>query len=237
MPLDRVTITGADCATSPSELMALSEQYPFVEWGILASKSRGGCPRYPSWEWMTRPEFEAMGNLSLHVCGHWMREILRGDNLIAELMAISKRIQFNFKPHMVPEDVSGFCRILKGMAKQFIFQVDHDGNDVLQSVSEQEENIDAFGLFDASGGTGKLPDSWPEPYFMTTDSAYAYCGYAGGLSPDNLAEQLPLIDAASKGARYWIDMESGVRTDDMLDMGKVRRVLEICKDFMATGFY
>jgi hypothetical protein len=28
---------------------------------------------------------------------------------------------------------------------------------------------------------------------------------------------------------FWIDMESGVRTDDWFDIDKVRRVLEICE--------
>ena len=29
---------------------------------------------------------------------------------------------------------------------------------------------------------------------------------------------------------FWIDMESGVRTDDWFDLDKVRRVLAICNE-------
>ena len=52
--LTRVTITGADDAVDPGALVALSAEFPFVEWGILFSKSREGEARYPSAEWAAR---------------------------------------------------------------------------------------------------------------------------------------------------------------------------------------
>ncbi len=52
-------------------------------------------------------------------------------------------------------------------------------------------------------------------------------GYAGGLKPSNIAQQLPLIAAAAGDGPYWIDMESGVRdADDRFDLGKCRAVCE-----------
>jgi hypothetical protein len=41
------------------------------------------------------------------------------------------------------------------------------------------------------------------------------------LNPDNIEEQNAAI--ASTG-RYWLDMESGVRTDDWLDLDKCESV-------------
>ena len=47
-----VTVTGADDSVNPVSLLDLSERYPFVEWGILLSKSGVGNSRFPSYEWL-----------------------------------------------------------------------------------------------------------------------------------------------------------------------------------------
>ena len=54
-------------------------------------------------------------------------------------------------------------------------------------------------------------------------------GYAGGISPDNVADKLTYLFENVRDGEFWIDMESGVRTDDWFDLDKVRRVLEICQ--------
>lgn len=50
--LERVTITGADDSTDISQLVELSQEFPFVEWGILVSRRSEGGPRFPSREWI-----------------------------------------------------------------------------------------------------------------------------------------------------------------------------------------
>jgi len=73
-------------------------------------------------------------------------------------------------------------------------------------------------LVDGSGGRGVLPREWVRP---ATEQAV---GFAGGLSPDTLLEQLPRIQAAACG-KWWIDMENGVRdADDWFDVERVRSV-------------
>jgi hypothetical protein len=53
-----------------------------------------------------------------------------------------------------------------------------------------------------------------------------FCGYADGLNPDNIGVALPAIAACvPEGQPYWIDMESGVRTDDRFDLDKCELVL------------
>jgi hypothetical protein len=121
---------------------------------------------------------------------------------------------------------------------QFIFQIDGDGQNAhlnsLFAVLDRASGIDIVGLFDVSGGAGILPGAWPKPFFMLDDEQYDYHGYAGGLGPDNLTEQIPLITKSADGARHWIDMESGVRSknDVEFDLAKVRRCLEIAKPFV-----
>jgi phosphoribosylanthranilate isomerase len=60
-------------------------------------------------------------------------------------------------------------------------------------------------LFDASGGRGVSPAGWMYPLANTR------CGYAGGLGPDNLVDQLRLIDTVAGNSLYWVDMEGKLR--------------------------
>ncbi len=94
--LDRVTITGADDTVDINELVLLTDDFPFVEWGVLLSQSRMGQPRYPTFNWIKRlleaknayivnkiehmpgkwvGQTAKLFNLSGHLCGRWVRDI------------------------------------------------------------------------------------------------------------------------------------------------------------------
>ncbi|MCY1371480.1 hypothetical protein D9M69_586260 [compost metagenome] len=75
-------------------------------------------------------------------------------------------------------------------------------------------------LFDTSFGTGASPMNWP-----SLPSEGPFCGYSGGINPGNVRDVLRSIDA-KPGYLYWIDMESGVRTDGWLDLAKCE---EVCR--------
>jgi hypothetical protein len=234
MRLDRVTITGADETIGrPDNLLALTKEFPFVEWGILISNkhTRTGDFRFPASTWIS----DLMGvippeRLSLHVCGSWVREMLMGTvNIPRWIIPGFGRIQLNFHEDKTKCKPAAFHNALFSLgAQQFIFQIDGAiGNKHLESLHANDgyaSYVDAVPLFDISGGAGILPTEWPKPMF--TDQ---YHGYAGGLGPDNLEQQLPLIAAAAGETRIWIDMETRVRSDDDLqfDLAKVRRCLEI----------
>lgn len=76
-------------------------------------------------------------------------------------------------------------------------------------------------LLDASGGEG----------VDTSLVAFAgrKVGYAGGINADNVGDKLTFLMENEQVGDFWIDMESGVRTDDWFDLDKVRKVLEICE--------
>jgi hypothetical protein len=97
-----------------------------------------------------------------------------------------------------------------------------------------------------------LPKAWPNPiYLKSTESGqvlnrWDYHGYAGGLGPDNLEEQIPrILEAASyKGfskeiqeGDIWIDMETKVRSDQdrQFDLEKVEHCLEIAAPHIKIG--
>jgi phosphoribosylanthranilate isomerase len=242
MNLDRVTITGADDSIQPQALADLSAEFPFVEWAILLG-SREGFPRWPSTEW--REELERTSrtlrgigsmNLSLHLCGRPLRDLLLHGTFPVKLARGYQRMQFNFHGEPVRLDMARLCVRLRELAalgtEQFIFQIDGlDGQQVLIDINHAgPHDFTCVPLFDLSHGAGLVPGEWPKPL-----APGVYHGYAGGLGPDNLAEQLPKIAAAAGEARIWIDMETRVRSDGdrLFDLDKVQEVLEIAKPFIG----
>jgi hypothetical protein len=242
MHLDRVTITGADESVRPEDLVRLSERYPFVEWGILVSRSRAGTSRYPSVTWLMDLQAASRGAapmaLSLHICGHWVRHLLQGVNELPSWMPKAfERVQLNFHAERTPCSSQAFVGALGslGLRRQFIFQVDGVmGNRHLEGLPREVagKKIDAVPLFDRSGGAGLLPSSWPAPAEHS-----GYVGYAGGLGPENLEEQIENIARAAGRTRFWIDMETRVRSADdrLFDLEKVERSLKTAARFVNAA--
>src|SRR3990167_513431 len=200
MQLDRVTITGADNSISPEARIIISQAYPWVEWGILVSASSQGAPRFPTGMWIFELQELARQHLlqlSLHICGRWVRKLLTGINeLPVGLLGEFQRVQLNFHAERTLCIPQNLWKALQNYHdRQFIFQLDDaGGNAHLEALLGENPllgpSLDAVALFDTSGGAGILPSAWPQPVMMANDTEYAYHGYAGGLGPDNLAEQL-----------------------------------------------
>lgn len=231
--LSRVTITGADDNTDPKQLIALSEEFSFVEWGILVSARHEGTPRFPSRKWMDNFQSEIGSkyiNLSMHVCGSWIRQLLKGEldwNTLPKLLSNCQRVQLNTHA-LVHESALDYLKVLKQLPKkQFIFQWDGVNDHFIYPAKHAGINVAA--LFDMSGGAGILPEKWPT-------AQYAFpCGYAGGLSPSNIEEQVNLIEKACLNYSYWVDMEGRVRTSDgKLDMKAVGDMLETVNMLMEN---
>jgi hypothetical protein len=232
MKLDRVTITGADHTIAGHEqLLRIAELYPFVEWGILLSSSSEGRPRFPPLRWIEDFLSVHRGHgwsISGHLCGAWVRNLCAGGTLFEqERPSIARRfdrMQLNFhasrhdvRPHDLVRGLQHYSPALG-----YIFQFDDVNNGLLEYAAAA--GVKTAPLFDISGGAGILPDAWPKPIGE-------YNGYAGGLSPYNLREQLERIAEAAGDARVWIDVETHVRTDvrgvETFDVDKVERFLEI----------
>lgn len=229
-----VTITGADDSIDPALLVELSTEFPFVEWGILVSKNNYGTPRFPSLTWLLKlrglkHDFRTL-KLSCHLCGTFVRELVKGNDTIIQIMGpmwhIFERVQINF--HAIPHEFSNqMIRIMSKYPKQqYIFQYDGVNDVIVSKASITGCNVST--LFDKSGGAGILPDRWPQLLEGIK------CGYAGGLSPDNLEDQIKKIESIVGDTEIWIDMETHVRSDQdrLFDVVKVRKCLEISAPFV-----
>src|SRR5438477_157589 len=98
MHLNRVTITGADDSTSIQQMVDLSGEFPFAEWGILVSRRQEGSYRFPSREWMERLAAVSGLHLSMHICGAWVRQMFVGEldwSHLPGLLKSCQRLQIN----------------------------------------------------------------------------------------------------------------------------------------------
>ena len=234
MKITKVTMTGADDSIAPEALHPISQKYPFVEWGILRSRSQNGSNRFPSQKWikaLNQSQSPASRlHLCAHLCGKYVREVLEDGNFEwltekNEFTNIYERIQVNFhaERHKVHHE---FSEIISGNSDyEFIFQMDGTPHNerIFYDVLQAEANV--VPLFDISGGIGAVPSVWPEPL------PAVYCGYAGGLGPETIVEQLKKIEHVVGDREIWIDMETRIRSnhDSQFDLEKVVECLELAK--------
>lgn len=228
--ITRFTITGADNSIKPEELIPITEKFPFVEWGILASKSQMGGRRFPSMKWIqTLQEIKPKEmNLSLHLCGRWVRDLLQSDfsfiEQLGETWKIFNRVQINTHAEFHWYVEEAIEKLSHFQDKEFIFQYDNVNTELIDVAKKTKVNFSA--LFDLSHGIGILPDKCPD---LLTN---VKCGYAGGLSPINLKDQIIKIEQKARDTEIWIDMETHVRSnnDQLFDLSKVIQCLEIAKE-------
>jgi phosphoribosylanthranilate isomerase len=227
MKLHTVTISGPDDGTSHQDLLALSREYPFVEWGVLLSSREEARPRYPSREWIDGLEMLASQDVSLsgHVCGGLASRICKGRFAEQLDRPLFQRMQLNVA-QFFQKDVRdvGMMAACLPRTREYIIQVGQavDEGIALAKGLQQHGHCVSI-LFDASGGRGLLPEQWPRP-----EPGIKF-GYAGGLGPENIDAQLSTLASLADDAPIWIDMETSVRTQDgqRLDLDKVRSCLEI----------
>jgi len=226
--LTRVTITGADDGVDPYALAALSEKYPFVEWGLLMSKKRFGEPRYPSKLWLLNvADVVGFKRLSYHLCGEFARRAMGGDPTMVPRQI--ERMQLNgFSGYRLPCLVAAeACREL-----EFILQCDSAGALLnADELREQHGYQNVVALWDPSGGAG----SWlmeSGGWLPRQSDVKLPFGYAGGISEHNIEDTIAAL-CNGTGNPTWIDLESGARTDDKFDLAKVERILKLAAPFVT----
>ena len=253
-----VTVTGADDSVKPSDLAEVAAEYPFVEFGILFSGTKNRVrivegdppipnkPRFPSFDWMMEllchVEPKSHLALSCHLCGQSARDFLEGVFLGGPqpINTHFRRCQVN--THGILHDFH--ARRLRETVRQMtingqrvIFQYDNvNANAMLACVGRhvhdeyESADLSIAALYDLSHGGGVLPEEWSHPLARTAIP----CGFAGGLSPENVAGQIEKIMQVMGDAPFWIDAETHLRSPDdrQFDLAKVRRFLEAAKPYV-----
>jgi hypothetical protein len=105
------------------------------------------------------------------------------------------------------------------------------GHEVIENVPNN-----VHFLFDSSGGNGLYDDT----LFYTEPILDYYTGYAGGINCENVESICKIITEHKpttlayhpNNTNCWIDLESGVRTNNEFDLEKVETILKITSKFV-----
>jgi hypothetical protein len=235
-----ITFTGVDERTDFDRLIdlviAAGNNARFLEWGVLYAPSKAGTGgRYPSLEWLedfAAKANEAGLNIALHICGQAVKDLLesvrtreRSDS-VRRLLALAEkfgRVQLNTVGKEADEYVFKqlIALLSRNQNRTCVLLQWNERNQALCRRLSMEHSFEA--LVDGSGGRGIVPAGWPS----LSGHDVRRVGYAGGLGPNNILEQLPLIYAAAGDKTFWIDMEQSLR-DENDDF-----VLDRCQQVLA----
>lgn len=226
--LKHITFTGIGTDTDFKALREIQNEFPHIEWGVLMSRNwEKNGPRYFNPDRLYDLKFMELNlNLSCHVCGSVAREALKNNwepmkQLTHYHYDIFQRCQLNIGS-TDPTPKTPFLR-KPLFLKELIIQQKSENDLLAFDTIIDRSNMSV--LLDASGGRGI--DTPFKPFHRLGLKV----GYAGGLTPNNVGDKLYHLLREVDGD-FWIDMESGVRTDEQFDLLKVNKVLCICKEVM-----
>lgn len=208
-PPSFIAFTGVDRTDLLPGMKRLSARYP-IEWGVLVDPDQEDKPLFP--DAAVRAALLAERDLrwAAHVCGAGARDIVAAPRTTAVGVAGVQRIQVNHSfQGSAPDQVAA--------ARDYGRRL--GARTVLQCAGAFPGQTGVDWLYDVSFGTGVKPERWP----ALPGEDGPFCGYSGGIGPDTVGDILARI-AAPAGALYWIDMESGVRTDGAFDLAKCETV-------------
>jgi hypothetical protein len=225
MNIKYVTFTGVDNWTDLDELERIQQQYPYAEFGVLASYhwSENG-PRFPEPSVFDNLKGRKL-NLSLHLCGSLAIKCVQHDfepaiALLGDNFNLFKRVQLNMHLNQAtPEQLAALT--LKDSLEQIIVQM-HQPDLCRTFLAAGHHSPNLCYLLDSSGGAGI-----DTPIDIVSQPGIEV-GYAGGMGVSNVWSKLKTLLQHESGSVFWIDMETKVRTHEILDLELVKQVLALC---------
>ena len=233
--LNLVSFVGVDEQTALVDLDRISVSFVTgfnVEWSVLYSDSKSVTKnaRYPSYDFckafLERAAMTLYTQGSLHLCGTVIDRYLKQEPDVMALCKPARRIQLNLNIHSYPDH--------EKLADDILTVASNNGHHVILQQNKTKEkfmevfmgkaNIAFSLLHDGSGGFGReitevVP---PHPKHNT--------GYAGGIKPENVSRIVELIEKNNPDNRpYYIDMESGIRENNIFSVEKCRQVIQNLK--------
>ena len=223
MRLDYCTFTGVDEQTSLKDIEDISSVFVAAEWGFLWSHAGKENPRYPSFEFITTAltDLPSNVNCSLHFCGRSVENLLKGEvteTILLNLMSKRRgRVQLNFS-----EVDLGALREILDKFPNIGFITQH--NTLTENLWHHFAGLNNYSILFDEGVPQK---SWPKPF------PEVYCGYAGGINPDNIEQNLEQITETIGNQNFWIDIETGVRNPEtnLLDLSACQKCLELSQSY------
>jgi hypothetical protein len=239
-----VSFVGVDTQTDLDALRAIQDlrhlgDAPVIEWGVLYSPQRAGKQkRYPTLNFVEdflMNEANANIRMSLHLCGAAVEEYLYDENSVARKLVNEGlcRTQLNFAmdKYDAEELANLIVKLVVSEGHNLIVQHNKSKKKFVETLISKFQNVtNTTGwvdfLYDGSGGFGRVIEKFDPPI-----NGY-FTGYAGGLKPENVEQIVRGIGKVAND-NYYIDMESGVRTNDLLDLEKCKAIMQTLENMRA----
>lgn len=225
MNLRYISLTGADDQVNISHLESFSKRYPLFECAILMFPERDSLARNPSKAWREKFYQSTVKNRAIHLCGSAINKLANEDQeLLGELQYVG-RVQINLKPQWASVEL--VQQLIKVVEKypQIEFITQHNELNIPYFQYWDKVSNHSY-LYDASLGKGLAPEIWLAPIENKAT------GYAGGMNNDNVLANVIKIAKVSGQTPVWIDMETGIRTNDEFDLGKAEKVLALVTQYV-----
>ena len=220
------------------------------------SKMSAGMPRNVWFNDLLRVARDEVDmNLAIHINMEWADYICAKGvipDIILNWMKLEKshnkplikRIQLNM-PKTTAENINmdGIIEIFDYFHdREFIFQYKKDNIPAIRKLHRAVKKINKYRLkdqrlnfsllFDESGGCGQPPKEWRKPVYKTKVHPM---GYSGGMSPDNVIENLNKINAVVPEHRdIWIDAEGKLKSQTVFN-AKALFDVELAKGYVRRA--
>lgn len=228
--LSLISFVGVDEQTNLDEVQNFKSPIK-TEFSVLFSdsKSLSKDKRYPSYKFCEYfLKSKVVGNLfSLHLCGDVIDRYFLEEDDVLQLANLAHRIQLNL-------NISKYKGYDK-LSDNIINMISKHNHNIILQENNTKRNFNQFLLktissslydkinllHDGSGGFGREISSIEVP------SKYHFTGYAGGIKPQNVVKIVKLIeDVNVSSIPYYIDMESGIRQDNIFSMQKCQEIID-----------
>jgi pyrimidine deaminase RibD-like protein len=234
--LDTVSLVGIDTNTNIKDLLAIHNQFPFVEYGVCFDKPNTQNRLYSGYQ--LKDVLQKYPNLPwvAHLSHHNYKESLKDAHHLKNINW--KRIQLNLEESVVIEYT--FDELLETI-RHLSQEINHKGYIILKENKNTRQvyknlNIPSFIdiLSDVSCGKGLSPtpeNDWPYAY-------YNKFGFSGGINIDNLLKVIATVRAkVPKNSTFtWIDMQSSLRDKKttFFDTQKAYQIASMTQPFIKA---
>lgn len=211
-----LTFTGVDDRTNLDELKAIHIKYPKnIEWGVLLSADSKNA-RYPSVDGFNEIiDYFIENNITyaIHLCGKIAREAVWEKN--------------NKKEYIKAFNNANTIQINGGVeSNQYVAYMNNLFNNKIVLQTKYSFDSEKYRqLFDQSEGRGKEVVKVSVPNLKPNKLV----GYAGGISYLTIFRYIRWINKtvdSTKNCKYWLDMESNVRTNNWFDLEKINLIAD-----------
>ena len=224
MRLKTITISGPNEFTDPEKLVKLVTRYSRAEIGVQVSGKKASFATARYWWLMALYLYcvkeKQVVPMALHVNSDWVEDFGQGEvaqELVNLLSLVNVdgtpfigRVQLNFK--IGREQTPNLEKLLAAMKQfpkqRFILSYNPENAAFIQEVYNTGMLFDL--LYDSSHGEGIVPETYTKPVFKNVVQ-----GYSGGLSAENVEEQLwKIAKAIPIGRDFCIDAEGKLKGED-----------------------